>query len=105
MASQIFRKLHYRAEWQNAEKMRMISYPISTKKTLPFFTDENKELEAFKAEKTGSDFGLLQPWEVGYWAEKLKKERYDFDDEDLVHISPFNQCSMECLTWSQEFLG
>ena len=51
-------------------------------KTLPFFTNENKELEAFKAEKTGSDFGLLQPWEVGYWAEKLKKERYDFDDED-----------------------
>ena len=52
-------------------------------KTLPFFTNENKELEAFKAEKTGSDFGLLQPWEVGYWAEKLKKERYNFDDENL----------------------
>ena len=57
-------------------------------KTRPFFTEENKELETFKAEKTGSDIGLLQPWEVGYWAEKVKKERYDFDDEDLRPYFP-----------------
>jgi oligopeptidase A len=57
-------------------------------KTLPFFNAENKELETFKAEKTGSDTCLLEPWEVGYWAEKLKKERYDFDDEDLRPYFP-----------------
>ena len=57
-------------------------------KTLPFFTKENKELETFKAEKTGSNISLLEPWEVGYWAEKLKKERYDFDDEDLRPYFP-----------------
>ena len=57
-------------------------------KTLPFFTEENKELETFKAEKNGSDVCLLEPWEVGYWAEKLKKERYDFDDEDLRPYFP-----------------
>ena len=57
-------------------------------KTLPFFNAENKELETFKAEKTGSDTCLLEPWEVGYWAEKLKRERYDFDDEDLRPFFP-----------------
>jgi oligopeptidase A len=57
-------------------------------KTLPFFNAENKELETFKAEKTGSDTCLLEPWEVGYWAEKLKRERYDFDDEDLRPYFP-----------------
>jgi oligopeptidase A len=57
-------------------------------KTLPFFTEENRELEEFKAEKTGQTVGLLQPWEVGYWAEKLKKERYSFDDEDLRPYFP-----------------
>ena len=53
-----------------------------------FFNAENKELEKFKAEKTGSGTCLLEPWEVGYWAEKLKKERYDFDDEDLRPYFP-----------------
>jgi len=51
--------------------------------TAPFFERENQELESYKAEKTGKNSDLLQPWEVGYWSEKLKKERYDFDEEDL----------------------
>ena len=66
----------------------MISFPIYIKKHSLFFTEENKELETFKAEKNGSDVCLLEPWEVGYWAEKLKKERYDFDDEDLRPYFP-----------------
>ena len=57
-------------------------------KTVPFFQQENKELEEFKAEKTGTPVGGLQPWEVGFWSEKLKKERYDFDDEDLRPYFP-----------------
>ena len=57
-------------------------------KTFPFFQKENEELEAYKAEKTAGTPSLLQPWEVGYWAEKLKKERYDFDDEDLRPYFP-----------------
>ena len=57
-------------------------------KTLPFFSQENKELEEFKAEKINQSIDLLQPWEVGYWAEKLKKERYSFDDEDLRPYFP-----------------
>ena len=36
---------------------------------------QNKELEEFKAEKTGKPCDALEPWEVGFWSEKLKKER------------------------------
>lgn len=57
-------------------------------KALPSSREENKELEAFKAEKTESPADLLEPWEVGYWCEKLKKESYDFDDEDLRPFFP-----------------
>ena len=58
------------------------------KQTLPFFTKENRELESFKAEKNQQEVDLLEPWEVGYWSEKLKKERYDFNDEDLRPYFP-----------------
>ena len=57
-------------------------------KTDPFFQKENKELEEFKAEKNGNPCEALEPWEVGFWSEKLKKERYDFDDEDLRPYFP-----------------
>jgi oligopeptidase A len=57
-------------------------------KTIPFFQQENQELEEFKAEKNGKPVDGLQPWEVGFWSEKLKKERYDFDDEDLRPYFP-----------------
>ena len=56
--------------------------------TMPFFIKENQELEKFKAEKTNQNTGLLEPWEVGYWSEKLKKERYEFNDEDLRPYFP-----------------
>ena len=57
-------------------------------KTLPFFQKENEELEAYKAKKTKQKPETLEPWEVGYWSEKLKKERYDFDEEDLRPYFP-----------------
>ena len=37
----------------------------------------------YKVEKTGKACDLLDPWEVGYWSEKRRKELYDFDEEDL----------------------
>ena len=58
--------------------------------TTPFFKKENFELEAFKSEKTNQTANLLEPWEVGYWSEKLKKERYDFNDEDLRPYFPIH---------------
>jgi len=57
-------------------------------KSTRFFQEENKELEEFKSQMTGEAVDLLQPWEVGYWSEKLKKERYAFDDEDLRPYFP-----------------
>ena len=57
-------------------------------KSTSYFQEENKELEEFKSQMTGEAVDLLQPWEVGYWSEKLKKERYAFDDEDLRPYFP-----------------
>ncbi|MBE2216537.1 MAG: M3 family metallopeptidase [Opitutaceae bacterium] len=47
------------------------------------FTRECADLEAFKAQATGAAPGPLQPWELMFWAEKLRRERYAFDEEEL----------------------
>ncbi|HTL66947.1 MAG TPA: M3 family metallopeptidase [Lacunisphaera sp.] len=52
------------------------------------FARETRELAEFKAARTGAGVAPLAPWEVGFWAEKLRKERYDFDDEQLRPYFP-----------------
>jgi len=50
-------------------------------KTDPFFAKENAALEKFAGQK-------LQPWDVGYWAEKQRRALYDFDEEQLRPYFP-----------------
>lgn len=47
------------------------------------FDRETTELEAFRQERAGEGAGALEPWDVAYYAEKLRRERYDFDEEAL----------------------
>ncbi|MGE9294070.1 MAG: M3 family metallopeptidase [Puniceicoccales bacterium] len=54
------------------------------------FAAETDELETFKAEQTGQPKDHLQPWEVAYWSEKLRKKRYDLDEEELKPYFPIN---------------
>jgi oligopeptidase A len=51
--------------------------------TKPFFHRENEELLAFRREIEGPDAAPLRAWDVAYYAEKLRKARFDFDDEAL----------------------
>ncbi len=50
-------------------------------KTNPFFAKENAALEAFAGQK-------LEPWDIGYWAEKQRRALYDFDEEQLRPYFP-----------------
>jgi oligopeptidase A len=52
-------------------------------KTRAFFAKENDDLAAFRRELEGPSAPALQPWDVGYYAEKLRRARYDFDAEAL----------------------
>jgi len=57
----------------------------------PAFERECRELEEFKAARTGESPGPLKAWEVGFWAEKLRRERFAFDDEVLRPYLPMNR--------------
>jgi oligopeptidase A len=52
-------------------------------RTRPAFEQENRELVAYYRAKAGPDAPELALWDVSYWAEKLRAERYDFDAEEL----------------------
>lgn len=52
----------------------------------PFLKKETEELKNFAVahgDTTAAATGKLAPWAVGFWAEKLRHEKYDFDEETL----------------------
>ncbi len=54
------------------------------------FRRECRELEEFKAKRTGKPAHLLAPWELMYWSEKLRQEQYAFDEEILRPYFPMD---------------
>lgn len=56
----------------------------------PSFQKEIQTLETYKSKKTGKPVEKLQPWEFAYWAEKMRKELYDFDEEQLRPYFPID---------------
>lgn len=49
----------------------------------PYFARDIDELVLFRRRHEADWDGLFQPWDVAYWSEKLRKENYDFDEEEL----------------------
>ncbi len=66
---------------------------------------ETAALEAYKAKKTDTPAGPLQPWEVGYWAEKQRHELYDFDDEVLRPYFPVEKVMSGMFTITSQLFG
>ncbi|MGD7651774.1 MAG: M3 family metallopeptidase [Verrucomicrobiales bacterium] len=52
------------------------------------FHADLKQLENFKAAKTGGPVEMLEPWEVAYWSERQRQESYDLDDEVMRPYFP-----------------
>ena len=78
--------LCFPGEWLKMVRKRIILFR-NFRKNRSVFPKRNKELEELHR-KDGKPCDALEPWEVGFWSEKLKKERYDFDDEDLRPYFP-----------------
>jgi oligopeptidase A len=60
-------------------------------RTLRIFEREKEELAAFRRELEGPGAPPVEPWDVAYYAEKLRRARYDFDDEALRPYFPLDR--------------
>ncbi len=69
------------------------------------FAHECDELEAFKAAQTGTSVSRLAPWELAYWSEKLRRERYAFDEEALRPYLPMNRVIAGMFELAQRVFG
>lgn len=69
------------------------------------FGRECRELEEFKARQTGAPVGRLAPWEVAYWAEKLRQEQYAFDEEQLRPYFPLDRVVQGMFALVQRIFG
>ena len=55
------------------------------------FDREVGELEQYVAKRVGGDQQRLEPWNVTYWAEQMRQQRYDFDEEALRPYFPIDR--------------
>lgn len=58
------------------------------KKLKPMSQKEDKNLIAYKNEKTGKKSKTLYAWESGYWGNKYRKEHLDLDPEKIKEYFP-----------------
>lgn len=55
------------------------------------FETENKALTEYRQSLVGPEAGPMEPWDVGYYAEKLRQQEYDFDEEELRPYFPYER--------------
>ncbi|HEY1082825.1 MAG TPA: M3 family metallopeptidase [Prosthecobacter sp.] len=55
------------------------------------FERETIELQEFRADASHQGVDLFQPWEVAFWAERQRKSKYDFDEEELRPYFPLDK--------------
>ncbi|MDX2153012.1 MAG: M3 family metallopeptidase [Bryobacteraceae bacterium] len=61
------------------------------RRTEASFHSEQASLLAFRRSLEGPGAGPLEPWDVGYYAEKQRKALYDFDEEELRPYFPMER--------------
>ena len=74
-------------------------------KVSPRFQEEIRELEEFRAQETQSSPRNLDPWEVSYWGEQLRKKRFDFDEEELRQWFPIRSVQNGLFTLAEKVFG
>lgn len=74
-------------------------------RTRAAFVREQEELLQFARESEQDANFVLRPWDVGYYAERLRKQRFEFDDELLRVYFPAERMLEAVFEVSSELFG
>jgi oligopeptidase A len=77
------------------EELRVVSYPAAEK--------DIAELEAFAREHGQSE--PLERWDLSFWAERMREERFDFTEEDLRPYFPMPKVLKGLFALSERLFG
>ena len=55
------------------------------------FAERIRSCEAFRKELEGASAPALEPWDIGYYAEKQRQAKYDFNEEELRPYFPLDR--------------
>lgn len=66
-----------------SEELRVVSYDAALK--------EFEELKAFAASKGAAEAEDLKHWDIGFWSERQREEKFAFTDEELRPYFPLTQ--------------
>ena len=66
--------------------------------------EELKEIEEFARLSEGNDF-TLQPWDYSFWSNKLKNEKYSFNEEDMKPYFELENTIQGVLGLAQKLYG
>ena len=69
------------------------------------FEREQAELKEFVHSQLGLDPASLKPWDLAYYAEKMRKALYDFDEEELRPYFPLPQVLQGLFTVTERVFG
>ncbi|HET7544214.1 MAG TPA: M3 family metallopeptidase [Polyangiaceae bacterium] len=88
---------------KGAEAQRFVSE--LRERTRAAFERETSELLAFRRELEGADAPALEPWDVTYYSEKLRKARFSLDEEELRQYFPAELALTGAFTVAERLYG
>ena len=74
-------------------------------RTVEAFKAENDRLREFRMSIEGTSAIHMEPWDLAYYSEKLRKAEYDFDEEDLKPYFPYEQVKTGLFEVAQRLFG
>jgi len=70
-----------------------------------FFLADKRELEIFFSKRTSRPASDIRPWDLAYYAEKMRQAHYDFDDEALRPYFPLPHVMQGLFTLVEKVFG
>ncbi|MEN6603076.1 MAG: M3 family metallopeptidase, partial [Bryobacteraceae bacterium] len=74
---------------KNGDRVREFLATLD-RKTRPFYEEETAKILAFRRSIEGDKAPALAPWDIPYYAEKMRKARFDFDEEAVRPYFPMD---------------